>query len=77
MRDIPERIAIELRWPEVCDIVSVEIEEILGFHVQCKTNVIENSFWDVTFPTYRLPKQLAGTHGRDGAHLFRYKGHEA
>ena len=55
MRDIPEKIAVELRWSEVCDIVSTEIEEILGFHVQCKTNVMENSFWDVTFPTYRLP----------------------
>lgn len=55
MRDVSEKIAVELRWPEVCDIVSAEIEEILGFHVQCKTNVIEDSFWDVTFPTYRLP----------------------
>ncbi|MBD5150359.1 MAG: hypothetical protein HDT18_08345 [Oscillibacter sp.] len=55
MRDISERIAVELRWSEVCDIVSAEINEILGLHVQCKTNVIENSFWDVTFIGCRLP----------------------
>lgn len=55
MRDISERIAVELRWPEVCDIVSEEIEELLGLHVQCKVNVIENSFWDVTFIGCRLP----------------------
>ena len=55
MRDIPERISVELRWPEVCDIVSAEIEEILGLHVQCKANIVENSFWDVTFIGCRLP----------------------
>lgn len=55
MRDISERIAVELRWPEVCDIVSEEIEELLGLHFQCKVNVIENSFWDVTFIGCRLP----------------------
>ena len=55
MRDISERIAVELRWSEVCGIISEEVREILGLHVQCKANVIENSFWDVTFPAYRLP----------------------
>ena len=55
MRDISEKIAIELRWSEVCEIISEEIEEILGLHVQCKTNVMENTFWDVTFVDCRLP----------------------
>ena len=55
MSDISERIAVELRWPEVCDILSEEIKEILGLHVQCKANRVENSFWDVTFIDYRLP----------------------
>ena len=55
MRDIPEKPAVELRWPEVCDIISEEIEELLGVHVRCKANVIENSFWDVTFIGCRLP----------------------
>lgn len=41
MRDMPERIAVELRWQKVCDIVSAEIEKILGFHVQCEANVID------------------------------------
>ena len=55
MRDISEKLAVELRWSEVCDIVAEEVRDILGFHVQCKTNVIENSFWDVTFIGCRLP----------------------
>ena len=54
MSDIAERLAVELRWFKVCDIISEEIEKILGIHVQCKANVVEDSFWDVTFMDYRL-----------------------
>jgi len=55
MRAISEKRAAELNWNEVRNIVSGEIEEILGIHVQCKVNVVENSLWDVTFIGYRLP----------------------
>ncbi len=55
MRNISERLAVELKWNEVCGIVSGEIEKILGIPVQCKVNVVENSLWDVTFIGYRLP----------------------
>ena len=55
MRDISEKRAVELRWPEVGGIVAEEIKEVLGLQVQCKVNVIESSFWDVTFTEYRLP----------------------
>ena len=55
MRDISEKLAVELRWTEVCDIVSEEIKEIVGLHVQCKVNIVENSFWDVTFIGCCLP----------------------
>lgn len=55
MRDISEKRAVELRRPEVGGIVAEEIKEILGLQVQCKVNVIESSFWDVTFTEYRLP----------------------
>ena len=54
MRDISEKRAVELRWPEVGGIVAEEIKEVLGLQVQCKVNVVEGSFWDVTF-NYRLP----------------------
>lgn len=53
--DIPERRAVKLNWSEVCHIVSEEIRKILGFCIQCKINVVENSLWDVTFIDYRLP----------------------
>lgn len=53
--DISERCAVELRWDEVCSIISEEIREILGLHVQCKANVVEHYFWSVTFVDYRLP----------------------
>ena len=55
MRDISEKRAVELRWPEVGGIVAEEIKEVLGLQIQCKVNVVEGSFWDVTFTGYRLP----------------------
>ena len=42
MRDISEKRAVELRWPEVGGIVAEEIKEVLGLQVQCKVNVIES-----------------------------------
>ena len=44
-----ERRAVELSWCEVCDIASAEIEEILGPHVQCRTDVTGTEFWALTF----------------------------
>ena len=55
MRDISEKRAVELSWDRVCSIVSEEIREVLGLQIQCKVNVVEGSFWDVTFTGYRLP----------------------
>ena len=55
MRDVYERPAVELNWDEVRSIVSKEIKKILGLQIQCKVNVVEDSFWDVTFTGYRLP----------------------
>ena len=55
MRDISAKRAVELRWPEVSGIVAEEIKEILELQVQCRVNVVESSFWDVTFTEYRLP----------------------
>lgn len=55
MRDISEKRAVELRWPEVGGIVAEEIKEVLGLQIQCKVNVVEGSFWDVTFIGCRLP----------------------
>ena len=55
MKDISEKRTVELSWDKVRSIVSEEIEEILGLQIQCKVNVVEDSFWDVTFTGYRLP----------------------
>ena len=55
MGDITEKRAIELSWNKVRCIVTEEIEEVLGFHIQCKINVVVGSFWDATFIDYRLP----------------------
>ncbi len=54
MGTISEKRAVEVAWDEVCDIISVQIEDILGVHVLCKSNVVEGSLWDVTFIDYRL-----------------------
>lgn len=35
--------------------MSDEIKEILGLQIQCRINVVEGSFWDVTFIGQRLP----------------------
>ena len=40
MGDITEKRAIELSWNKVRCIVTEEIEEVLGFHIQCKINVV-------------------------------------
>ena len=55
MRDISEKRAVELSWDRVRSIVSEEIREVLGLQIQCKVNVVESSFWDVSFIGYRLP----------------------
>lgn len=55
MRDVSEKRAVELSWNKVRSIVAEEIKEILGLQIQCKVNVVEGSFWDVTFIGYRLP----------------------
>ena len=55
MEDIFEQRAMKLTWNKVCNIISEEIEDILGLHIQCKINRVEDSFWSVTFIGYRLP----------------------
>lgn len=55
MKDISEHRVVKLSWDKVRDIVSDEIEDILGLHIQCRINVEDGSFWDVTFIGYRLP----------------------
>ena len=57
MRDIPEKRAVELSWDKVRSIVLEEIKEILGLQIQCKVNVVEDSFWDVTFISCCLPSR--------------------
>ena len=54
MEEIIERCAVELSWDKVSSIVSAEIEKILGLHIQCKINRVEDSFWSVSFIGYRL-----------------------
>lgn len=49
-----DKRAVGMGWDEVRGIVSDEINDILGLHIQCRINVAEGSFWDVTFADYRL-----------------------
>ena len=55
MEDIFELRAMKLSWNKVCNIISEEIENIVGLHIQCMTNVVEHYFWSVEFVGYRLP----------------------
>ena len=55
MKGISERRAVRLSWDEVRGIVSDEIKDILGLQIQCRINVAEGSFWDVSFVGCRLP----------------------
>jgi hypothetical protein len=55
MRDLSEKRAVELSWDKVRSIVSEEIREVLGVPVQCRVNVVDGSFWDVTFIGSHLP----------------------
>ncbi len=49
-----DKRAVGMGWDEVRGIVSDEINDILGLHIQCRINLAEGSFWDVTFTDYRL-----------------------
>ena len=55
MEGISEQCAVKLSWDKVGSIVSEEIENILGLHIQCKANIVAHYFWSVTFINYRLP----------------------
>ena len=55
MPDRIEKRALQLRWNEVCDMVSAEIEEILGIQLPCKVNIVEDMAWAVIFDGCRLP----------------------
>ena len=55
MRNMTERRAVELSWCEVCGIASAEIEEILGLHIQCRTDVTGTEFGALTFEGCSLP----------------------
>lgn len=58
MGDIFERRAIELRWNKVCNIVSAEIEDILGIKVRCEAILSDDSHWCIQFIGYRLPQPM-------------------
>ena len=44
MEEIHEKSAVELSWDKVCNIISDEIEKILGLHIECKANIVEHLF---------------------------------
>lgn len=50
-----EKRAIKLRWGEVSNIISKEIKQVLGLHIQCQIKVLEGEFWDAIFINDRLP----------------------
>ena len=50
-----EKRAVQLGWDEVCDIVSAEVENILGLQISCGVNIVEDMAWAVMFHDYRLP----------------------
>ena len=54
MEDIFERRAMKLSRKKVCNIISEEIENILGLHIQCNVTLVEDSYWSVAFINYRL-----------------------
>ena len=55
MGEIFTRFVIELTWSKVCDIVSEELKNILGIHVQCEAIISDDSHWCIQFVGYRLP----------------------
>lgn len=46
---------MNLSRDKVRSIVSEEIKKLLGLQIQCRVNVADGSFWDVTFINCRLP----------------------
>ena len=50
-----EKRTVQLGWDEVCNIVSVEVENILGLQISCGVNLVEDMAWAVMFDGCRLP----------------------
>ena len=50
-----EKRAVQLGWDEVCDIVSAEVENILGLQISCGVNIVEDMAWAVMFHPPRSP----------------------
>ena len=56
MPDRIEKRALQLSWNKVCDIVSAEIEKILGSQFPCGVNVVvDDVTWTVKFDGCRMP----------------------
>ena len=55
MPDRIEKRAVQVSWDEVCNIVSAEVENILGLQLSCKINIVEDMVWAVMFDGCRLP----------------------
>ena len=55
MKDFPDKHALKLSWNEACQIVSDEIEEILGIQVSCSASVLDTDFWAMEFKDCHVP----------------------
>ena len=55
MKDFPDKHALKLSWSEACQIVSDEIEEILGIQVSCSASVLDTDFWAMEFKDCHVP----------------------
>ena len=55
MKDFPDKHALKLSWNEACQIVSDEIEEILGIQVLCSASVLDTDFWAMEFKDGHVP----------------------
>lgn len=55
MKDFPDKHALKLSWNEACQIVSDEIEAILGIQVSCSASVLDTDFWAMEFKDCHVP----------------------
>ena len=53
--NLDKRCCIRISWPDICEMISQEIEDILGICMPCKFYKEENLYWDIGFVDDRLP----------------------
>lgn len=58
---LTEKKTYMLPWAYIAEIISAEIEKILGIKLACTASCLDDSYWDVQFSHYHMPLSQVGS----------------